>query len=137
MKAESAFEDLNIDAMTATKLMGQFGLSLFDLQNPARFSRFQQVVDFIKNYPEDIQNHFISKVLVGKGAVDKLDKFFEYSQLLQKRSKTESKLNDIRVQGSQMGATADPLLRVAHAQRELAAQEQLRAVDGEIGVYER
>jgi len=134
---ESTFDNLDIDAMTGARLMQSLGLTKFDLDNPQKFERFKQVLDFLKQYPEDTQNFLISKVTTGKVITDKLDKFFEYSQLLQKKQALSSDMENLKKEAQLLSSTSDPFLRMSNAQKEINTMQSLRGVENEIQLYEK
>jgi hypothetical protein len=132
----STFEDLDIDAITGTELFQMLGLSSIDLANPSRFTRLQQVIDYLKQFPEDTRRYMVSKVTSGK-AVDKLDKVFEYTQLMQRKSGLEKELDTVRKEGSILTGDSDPLIRANQAQRELATRDAVNTIQKEIEIYEK
>lgn len=136
MKPESAFADLNIDAMTGVRLMEALGLSTIDFSNPARFTRLSQVIDFLRQYPEDTQNFLISRVTTGKMG-DRLDKVFEYTQLLERKRTVEQSLETVKKEASVIPLEADPILRESIARREIETFSQLQSIGNEIAVYEK
>lgn len=136
MNPNTAFADLGVDALTGTRLMNAFNLSNIDFSNPSRFARFQQIIDFLKQYPEDTQDFLISKVKNGKVG-DILDKMFEYSQLLSKKQTFEKDLENIKKESAVLTPDSDPFLRAASAQREMKAVDSIRTVSNEINLYEK
>jgi hypothetical protein len=134
---ESAFEQLDMDAMSASRLMEALGLTKIDLDIPERFSRLQQVWQYLKQYPEDTQNFLISKITTGKIVPDKLQKVFEYTQLLQKKQAVSEQYEAVKKEGAVITGEADPMLRISHAQREIEARDGLKGIENEIGLYEK
>lgn len=136
MNPQEAFNDLGIDAMTGVRLMGALGLSPIDFNNPARFTRFHQVIDYFKNLPEDTQNFLISKVTTGKIG-DKLDKVFEYTQLLDRKHSLERDLESIKKESSITPLDASPIIRESLATKELSALSSLQSISNDIAIYEK
>ena len=88
MNPEAIFDGMGVDAITGVKLMDWLGVTAEELQVPQRFHRLQDIVQFLKQFPEDTQRFLISKSTRGK-LVDKLDHFFEYTSLLKEKQAKE------------------------------------------------
>lgn len=89
MNTQSQMDQLGINAVLGVKLYDLFGLTPDDLHAPGRFNKLQDVISFLKQYPEDTQRFMVKKV-VGTKNVDKLQYFHEYCDLMGKFSATEN-----------------------------------------------
>ena len=133
---ESAFNELGIDAVVGTELMDWLGVSAIDLGDPQRFSKFQSVIGYFKQFPVDTQRFIIRKAVNGKN-VDKLQHIWEYSELLKNKKAVEESLEKIKVEASAVGTSGDAVLRMANAEREIEANRALGQITDEIRLYEK
>lgn len=129
-----AFTDLGTNAIVATSLMNLLGLYPDDLADPQRFSRFQEVVKYLKQYPEDTQRFLITKATRGK-LVDKLDHVFEYTNLLKQKFAQEQTLETMKEELSMLEATHDPRFFTINEQKEEMENQIGRTLE-EIRIYE-
>lgn len=132
---ESAFNDLSVNAIVATNFMDLLGLNTMDFHDPVRFSRFQQVVQYLKQFPDDTQRFLITKSTRGK-PVDKLDQVFEYTNLLKQKYSQEQTLDDLKKQILVLEVTGDPKLNMIQLQKE-EMDKQIDMTLLEIGIYEK
>jgi hypothetical protein len=135
ISTESALNDLGIDAVTGVELMDWLGISTFDLSDPQRFSKLSSVIEYLKDFPTDTQRYLVKRAVNNKN-VDKLQHVWEYTGLLKNKRAVEEALEKIKVEGSALGSDSDPVIRMAHAQREIEAKDALNAVQTEIRLYE-
>jgi len=77
---EEKFNDLGVDALTGTEIMGLADVTTTDLADPIRFQRFKDVLDYVKTIPHEHRSYFIRKAVTGKN-VDKLDHLWGYVEL--------------------------------------------------------
>ena len=136
MSTERAFEDLGIDVVSATEIMGWLDLSRIDLGDPQRFSRLQSVINYFKQFPVETQRFLIRKALSGK-VVDKLTHIWEYSELLKNKRAVEERMETLKREGSALGSDSDPFILKAHAERELSVRDELNRLQDEISLYEK
>lgn len=135
---EQIFSDLGVDAMTGVRLMNALGLTRMDFSDPARFSKFQRVLDFVRQYTEDTQSFLISKVTNGKVSTDRLDKFFEYSQLMERKQAFERELESVRREASVIGTQpVESPIMLANTARVVDVTNRIGALAREIEVYEK
>jgi len=132
---ESAFNELGVDAVTATELMDWLGLSTLDIGDPKRFHLFNDVIGYFKQFPVDTQRYLIKRATRDKN-VDKLQHVWEYSQLLQKRTSAEQEMEKVRVEQSALGTDADPTIRISQAQKELEIKGRINDITSEIRLYD-
>lgn len=132
---QETFNDLGTNAIVATNLMNLLGLYPDDLSDPQRFARFQVVIDYLKQFPEDTQRFLITKATRGK-LVDKLDHVFEYTNLLKEKYAQEQTLEDMKKELSVLEATHDPKFFILSQQKEEMESQIGRTLE-EISCYER
>lgn len=133
---ESAFNDLGIDALTGVELMDWLNISQIDLNDPSRFARLHQVIDYFKQFPKDTQRFLIVRATNGKN-VDKLNHVWEYSQLLGRRKSMEDMLTSIEKERSVLGLTPDPLILASVDKRSLETRENIAKINVEAAIYEK
>jgi hypothetical protein len=133
---ESKFSDLDIDAMAGSEMMNLLGLTAIDLGDPQRFSKLQEVISFLKQFPEDTRKYLITKVVRGTDP-DKLQKVLEYTNLLRKKTDLQLELEGAKKGLSILPADSDPILRLQYAQREVSAGDSIKAIDLDISRYEQ
>lgn len=136
MNPEAIFDGMGVDAITGVKLMDWLGVTAEELQVPQRFHRLQDIVQFLKQFPEDTQRFLISKSTRGK-LVDKLDHFFEYTSLLKEKQAKEALLQNLDKERSAVEMSGDEILKRDVAQRSLQVSESLAKVKAEIEIYEK
>lgn len=85
-----AFEDLGVDAITGTEIMSYAGVSPDEIQDPVRFERLRDIIDYVKKLPD--RRYFVSKVTAGRDG-ERLDHLWGYVELHKQR---ESKLSEIK-----------------------------------------
>lgn len=135
MEIQSAFNDLGVNAIVATNLMDLLGLYPDDFHDPVRFSRFQSVVNYLKQFPDDTQRFLITKSTRGK-PIDKLDHVFEYTNLLKQKFAQEETLDRLKEEISAMEAMGDPKAGLTALQKD-EMDRQLSATLQEIDIYEK
>lgn len=132
----SVLDDLHTDAMTGSRFMGMLGLSEFDLRDPSRFSKFESVIGFFSRFPEETGDFLLGRI--SRGAHDdRLQKAYEYMCLLERKQSLDRELESVKGEGSVIPADADPLVRIAHAQREMSVAKSLGSVARDLEVYEK
>lgn len=136
ISTESAFNKLGIDAVTGVELMDWLGLSPIDFGDPARFGRFQSIIDYMKQFSTDTQRFLIRKVVNGKN-VDKLSYMWEYTELLKNKKAAEEAIEKTKAEASALNAGSDPALSVSFAARETEVRTALNAIIGEMAIYEK
>jgi hypothetical protein len=134
LNTQEIFNDLGVNAIVATNLMDLLGLYPNDFYDPQRFSRFQVVVDYLKQFPDDTQRFIITKATRGK-LVDKLDHVFEYTNLLKQKFAQEEALENIKKEISVLEATGDPKIEMTRLQEEEMDRQIERTLE-EIKIYE-
>ncbi len=94
----SSFDDLGIDAISGTEIMGLLGLSAYQLNDPITMNRVMDVVNYLKNIPD--KSFFVNRITVGKKIEDKLAHVWTYIELQKKRESLEGqrKIADIELQ---------------------------------------
>lgn len=136
MDIERKFEDLGVDAITGTRLMGLLRLTPDDFLDPSRFMRFKDVIDHFKNVP-DI-DYIVNKVTAGK-SVDRLDHLWGYAQLSQQRSSLKKEVEDVRSKLDIYQDVGDEFQKnMANGlnQRILDIKSEAKKVDEQIQQYE-
>jgi len=136
MNTEEKFNELGVDAVTGVQLMDWMSLSQFDIADPQRFTRLQEIIDYLKKFPSDTQRFLVRKV-TGTKNVDKLQLMWEYTSLLRKKESYEKEIGEIRSEGTAIGQKGDPILLKNLAEREIAARKSLSDISDEIAIYER
>lgn len=134
MNISTAFDDLGVNAIAGVSLMGHLGLNPQDLMFPQKFAKFQVVVDFLKQFPEDTQRFLINKATRGK-FLDKLDHMFEYTNLLKNKESIEKDLNSLE---KEVSAIFDDEFKSAEVSTKITEnKERLDKIKEEITLYER
>ncbi len=108
MDTEKAFNELGVSAIIGVKLLEAFNMSPEDFVIPARFAKFQSVVAFLKQYPEDTQRFLITKG-TRRSAGDKLDYFFDYANILKEKTIAQQLLEQVNKELELMEAVGDPI----------------------------
>lgn len=132
---QELFNDLGTNAIVATNLMNLLGLYPDDFVETQRFMRFQEVVNYLKQFPDDTQRFLINKSTRGK-QVDKLDHVFEYINLLKEKYAQEQTLEDMKKEMSVLEATHDPKFFIMSQQKEEMEKQIGRTLE-EIQIYEK
>lgn len=134
--ATRKFEDLGIDAMTGVQLMDKLDINPDELGDPIRFSRFQEVIKFFKEYPPETQELLINRAIVGKN-VDKLKHIYEYMWLLKNKNMEEKMLEDLEKEKSAIETLGDEfaLQDVLNRTKELELKHKTTLED--IALYTR
>ncbi len=135
MNVETAINDLGVNAVQAVTMMDLLGITPDDFINPTRFARFQVVVDYLKQFPDDTQRFLITKATRGK-MVDRLDHIFEYTNLLKQKFAQEETLDSIKKELSVLEATGDPKIELTRHQKD-EMDRQIDLITQEISIYER
>lgn len=133
ISAEQAFNELGIDAITATEMMDWLGISKIDLGDPSRFSKFQSVIEYFKQFPSDTQRFLIRRVTQNPNH-DRLQRVWEYAELLKNKKSAEDAIEKIKTEAS---AVSDPVLQHNYVAREAEARQALTAVTQEMALYEK
>ena len=136
MNTERVFEDLGIDAITGVEIMDQLSIVPDELQSPRRFAQLKEVINYLKQFPQDTQRFLINKATRGK-LVDKLQHLHEYTHLLTRKSFYEQELEKLSKERSAVEQAGDPILLKDIATRDMANREQLNFIQEEIGIYEK
>lgn len=139
LSTESIFNELGLDAITATQLMDWLSLSTADIQDPKRFHELRATADYLKQFPLDTQRFLIQRATNGK-MVDKLKQMFEYTQLLKNRDAIKSNLEKIQSEKqalSPWNGEIDPILLASNAHQELALSQHLGSIKEELSIYEK
>lgn len=117
MNIETAFNDLGVNAIVGTEMLDLLGLHTQDLQIPQRFARFQAVIEYFKDLPEDTRRFLVTKATRGK-PVNRIDHVFEYVNLLKEKTgylnqlkDTEEKLDKLKAVGDFESATELEVLK--------------------------
>lgn len=98
------YDDLGIDPIIATELMGILGITVDDLSIPQRFERFKDVAQYIgkfENYP-----YLIKKLTIAKH-VDKLDHMWEWCQLSKEKEHIDSEINSTYIEDDKIRELAN------------------------------
>lgn len=103
MSVQNAFDSLNISPVFATQLMSALGLQTYELDDPVRFKRLEDIVRKISLSPDPM--FLISRLTTGK-QVDKLDHVWGYLEL---QDRLDSKMQEMRA----MDERHDTLVRFA------------------------
>lgn len=135
INVETAFNELGVDAITGVELMDWLGVSSFDFSDSSRFSKFHTVIDYLKGFPTDTRRFLVRRATNNKN-VDKLQHMWEYTELLKNKRSIEESLEKIRIESSALGSDSDPVIRMAHAQKEIESKDALNKVSTEIRLYE-
>ena len=135
MQISTAFQELGISAVLGTELLDTLGLSTDDIQIPQRFSKFQSVIHFLKQFPEDTQRFLINKATRGK-TVDKLEHFYDYTNLLREKAEYEKVLDRLEKDFSVI-EMSDDLLHITEVQVKLSdTKQKLGILKEEQEIYE-
>lgn len=138
MNTDQLFQELGINPLIATKLMGYLDLNTGDLNDPFNFSKIQDVVDFLKQYPEDDQRFMIRKVTIGKQ--DKLKVMHEYTQILKDKAFHENTIAKIREEKRNMAfQEGGPDLEKVKSldEQEVYSKSKLNQVKEELEFYHK
>lgn len=133
MDTSRIFQDLGIDAIIGTQLLDMLELSTDELVIPQRFNRFKSVIDFLKQFPEDTQRFLINKTVRSK-AVDRLNHFFEYSELLKQKGEYEKMIDSINTERSVVN---DKTKEIELSGRLTEISSRLQNLKEEINIYEK
>lgn len=136
MNIESSLQDLGISATTGVRILDLLDISPDELAIPQYFSKVQDIVTFLKKFPEDTQRFLINKATRGK-SVNKLQHFHEYIQLLQKKAELEKILEQITEEMAIVEATGDTTKLQEIANKEVQFKMQSDNISEEILLYER
>lgn len=136
INTESKFNELGIDAISGVNLMEWLGVSSFDLGDPVRFTKFKDIIGYMKQFPVDTQRYLVRRAVNNKN-VDKLNHVFEYTELLKNKKAIEEALERISAEASALGPDSDPVLRIANGHKELEAKHALDSVAKELYLYEK
>jgi hypothetical protein len=132
---ETAFDDAGVNAIVGVKFLDLLGLSNGDLQIPGRFSRFQDVISYMKKFPEDTQRFLVTKATRGK-MVDKLNHVWEYVNLLKEKEGLDRELAITQEKISGLDGMGD----LNQLQDEIALESELmskvESLKAEIKIYE-
>lgn len=134
---ESIFNQAGTGAVIGTQLMEWLGISPIDFSDPHRFSKFRDIIDYLKKFPEDTQRYIISKVTQGKPLTDKLAQVWEYSQLLGRKESYEQSLTDLSKEREILGPDADRFIVAATDMRYVETKQNLDKINNEIALYEK
>lgn len=85
---ERAFNDMGGSAIVATDIMTRLDVKDYDLNDPVRFKRFQDVLSYLKD--KDFR-FLINKITTAKN-VDKLDHVWGYVELSKQKEDKEREL---------------------------------------------
>lgn len=133
---EAAFNGLGIDAVTGVELMDWLGLTPVDLGNPSRFSRLQQVIDYLKQFPEDTQRYLVTRATKGK-MVDKLNHMWEYTQILKNKEYVQKLIDATKKEKEALGENADPFMLDGVDKKVAQFTEELGRINSELDIYEK
>lgn len=136
MNFESTLAHLGINAITGVRVLDLLDISTDDIQIPQNLSKVKDIIDFLKQYPEDTQRFLINKATRGK-PVEKLKHFHEYTQLLQKKAELEKELEMIGDEKDIVEATGDVAKLQEVANREVQIKMLSDTMAEEITLYER
>lgn len=134
--AESTLNQLNVNAITGVSLMNMLGIGLDELSDPRRFAQLEQVIAFLKQFPDDTQRFLVSKATAGK-QVDKLSHMFEYTNLLKNKEGQEKVIDGIIKEKSALEMSNDTFRIQEVASQEEAALQTLARLKDEIAIYEK
>lgn len=137
ISTEGKFNDLGIDVLTGVQILDWLGLSKIDLGDPSRFSRIQDVVSYLKQFPVDTQRFLVMKATRSKFIPDKLQHVWEYTQLLARRKEYEDTLKGIQTELSALGPAPDPMSLRSVDIRSLELNQNLAKINSEIEIYEK
>lgn len=96
MNPES-FDELGVDAMTGSEIMGLLGLQGYQLADPITFGKISEVVNYLKNIPD--RSFFVNRITAGK-PVDKLNHVWSYIQVLGKKDHLVQELKKVEEEQS-------------------------------------
>lgn len=132
MSTQSAFNQLGINAITATTIMENLGLYPEDLAIPQRFTKLQNVINYLKQFPEDTQKFLINKTTRGKN-VDRLDHMSDYTQLMSQQQNEQNMIKNIQDERITLGpkSPSDYL-----DQREAYSADRLARITKELEFFE-
>jgi len=133
--AEALFNDLGINAILGSQLIEWLNLSIDEINIPSRFSKLQNVIDYLKQFPDDTQRFIVNKATRGK-MVDKLDHLNEYTHLLQKRESVNSELEKIKSERSAIGTDISDK-NIELDLKESMYNDSMRRLNDEISIYEK
>lgn len=136
MDMQQVFQDLGVDAITGSELMGLLQISTDDFHSPQRFSKFKEVIDYFKQFSPDSQRFLVNKATQGK-LVDRLDHIYEYTRLLESRSQLEQTLGAMEKERDVIDQSGDIVLQTNLAERQMELRQKLGRVSEEIGIYEK
>lgn len=141
MSIETQFETLGIGSLEAVKIMRLLGMGTLDIQDPAQFEKLKDVV---RKFQNDPNRDFILRRVTLKSAGDKLQKAWEYAQLLDRKEETMKTYKEIidhkntivrfaNDKGARFEMMPDYMQSVAEIDR---LTKELSSVDSEIKLYE-
>jgi hypothetical protein len=134
MDIETAFNDLGVDAIVGSRLMGMLGLYTSDFIDPARFMRFKEIIDFFKPIPE--MEYMVNRITIGKN-VDKLDHVWGYTQLSKRRDDLRKHEEETKAKLDTVKDLSDEPFKVKEIENELLKyQSDLKITNDEIYAYE-
>ena len=129
------FNDLGVDATTGLVLLENLGVRPDELVDPRRFQQMKDVIDYLKQFPEDTQRFFINKATLGKN-VDKLQHMYEYTDLLKRKGELDAEVKALEAE-REATRSGDEMLKENVKNRLLMAKKSLRAVSNEVSIYEK
>lgn len=96
MSIDYSIENSGTDVFMASEMMSLLGLNQYDLEDPVRYRRFQDVIEGFKN--NEHYSYIIKKIVTNKN-VDKLDHTWGYLQLNKQKEQiiTDSKKLDSEI----------------------------------------
>lgn len=86
-------DNIAADPTESFQIMSLMGVGADDLQDPMRFNRFRQVVEYFAGKGDT--RFLINKTLAGKGGVDPVDHLFGYVTLRREFDQTKQRLSQL------------------------------------------
>lgn len=140
---ERNFSDLGIDPIKGAEIMQLLNVSPFDLQEPAKFQRVRDIVDFLKKYED--YSFLINKITLGKN-VDKVDHVWGYIELNKQKQQKLTELQRVAQQvdtfidftsKKDMGNPEDSDTYRQLIDTRFAKEKEVARIDEELSFYER
>jgi len=131
---EEAFGDVGVNAIVGVKFMDLLGIYNGDLQIASRMARFEDVVSYLKRFPEDTQRFLVTKATRGK-MVDKLNHVWEYVNLLRQKELMDRQLDDVKSQISGLEGMGDLNKLQETIQLETELTDKAEVLQEEINIY--
>ena len=89
MSIDQQFDSLNVSAIEASDIMATLEMSNHEIDDPVRFQRFKDIIDYVKTVPD--KRFFINKAIAGK-SVDKLNHLWGYVELNKRKDAKRKEL---------------------------------------------